>query len=52
MLEPDVVIYTNDISFVPEREYQSGSKTVFQYVVAVDYQDTLVSIEVGDSTSL
>ena len=29
LLEPDVVIYTNDISFIPEKDYESGSRTVF-----------------------
>ena len=29
LLEPDVVVYTNDISFMPENDYQRGSKTVF-----------------------
>ena len=37
---------------MPEGDYKSGSRTVFQYVVAVDYQDTLVSIQVKDATSL
>ena len=52
LLEPDVVIYTNDIDFKPDEEYSSGQKTVFQYVVAADYEDTLVSIEARDATTL
>ena len=52
LLEPDVVVYTNDIDFKPDKEYQSGEKTIFQYIVAVDYEDTLVSIEARDATTL
>ena len=52
LLEPDVVIYTNDIDFQPKHDYESGVKTIFQYVVAVDYEDTIVSIEVKDATAL
>jgi len=52
LLEPDVVIYTNDIDFKPDQDYMSGQKTIFQYIVAIDYEDTLVSIEVKDATAL
>ena len=52
LLEPDVVIYTNDIDFKPDQQDEAGHKIVFQYVVAVDYEDTLVSIEVKDATAL
>jgi hypothetical protein len=51
LLEPDVVIYTNDIDFAPKDLYKNGVKTVFQYVVAVDYEDTLVSIGAKDATA-
>ena len=51
LLEPDVVIYTNDIDFVPKDLYENGVKTVFQYVVAVDYEDTIVSINAKDATA-
>ena len=51
LLEPDVVIYTNDIDFTPKKAYENGVKTVFQYVVAVDYENTIVSIDAKDSTA-
>ena len=52
LLEPDVVIYTNDIDFQPDNAYESGVRSIFQYIVAIDYADTLVSIEVKDATAL
>lgn len=43
MLEPDVIIYTNDISFKPDAKL---SQNYFEYVVAEDYKNTLVDLTV------
>jgi hypothetical protein len=50
MLEPDVVIYTNDISFKPdERSLKQG---FFEYIVAEDYRDTLVDLVFFDARKM
>ena len=51
MLEPDVVIYTNDLTFKPE--VTTNQKQVFlEYIVAEDYKNTLVDLVVRDLTRM
>ena len=46
LLEPDVVIYTNDITFTPGKEDRlADGRVMFEYVVAEDYRDTIALIE-------
>ena len=53
MLEPDVIIYTNDITFEPHESRQNDDNDVFfEYIVATDYEDTLVDIVVRDATRM
>lgn len=42
--EPDVTLINNIIVFSPDSSDKSG-KTIFEYVVAADYADTLIAIE-------
>lgn len=51
MLEPDVIIYTNDLTFKPE--VTINQKQVFlEYIVAEDYKNTLVDLVVRDLTRM
>lgn len=50
MLEPDVVIYTNDISFKPS--LPKNANTYFEYIAAVDYENTLVDLVIKDATRM
>lgn len=44
--EPDTTLYVNNLKFIPGATSKVGKKTIFEYVVAADYADTLVAIEV------
>jgi len=53
MLEPDVIIYTNDITFAPDASRENDDNEVyFEYIVASDYEDTLVDIVIRDATRM
>jgi hypothetical protein len=43
MLEPDVIIYTNEITFRPD-DALKGKDAFFEYTVAEDYHNTLVDL--------
>ena len=45
LLEPDVITSTNLIKFKPGRADRVGERTVFEYIVAADYDDTLVAVD-------
>ena len=51
MLEPDVVIYTNEISFKPD-ERAANKPAFFEYVVAEDYRTTLVDLVFHDARKM
>ena len=42
--EPDATLFTNLIVFAPGSANKVGGKTIFEYVVAADYADTLIAI--------
>ena len=44
MLEPDVVVFTNEITYKPHQDIST-----FQYAVAADYENTLVDLTFRDS---
>jgi len=46
MTEPDVVHFENRFQFSPGKSNQHGRKTIFEYIVAADYADTLVALDV------
>ena len=48
MLEPDVIIYTNEITFRPD-ERNKGKDVFFEYIVAEDYRNTLVDLVFFDA---
>ena len=49
LLEPDVVIYTNEIVFVPGKEDSlPDGRVIFEYALAEDYKDTIALIEAQD----
>ena len=51
LLEPDVVIYTNDIVFVPGKEDEmDDGRVIFEYAVAEDYREAIALIEATDQT--
>jgi hypothetical protein len=53
MLEPDVTIYTNDITFAPDASRENDDNEVyFEYIVATDYEETLVDIVIRDATRM
>ncbi len=43
--EPDATLFTNLIVFAPGSANKVGDKTIFEYVVAADYADTLIAIQ-------
>ena len=45
MQEPDVVTFVNMITFSPDDADRDGKNTIFEYVVAEDYENTLVALE-------
>ena len=45
MQEPDVVSFVNTITFSPNEADRDGKNTIFEYVVAEDYENTLVALE-------
>ena len=45
MMEPDVVTFVNMITFIPDEADREGKTTIFEYVVAEDYENTLVALE-------
>ena len=45
MSEPDVIQFENTIVFRPGAANKINDKTIFEYVVAADYADTLVDLE-------
>ena len=52
MLEPDVVIYTNQITFmVDQDDIKNDGKVTFDYIVATDYKETLISVEAREFSS-
>jgi len=52
MLEPDVVIYTNQITFmVDQDDIKNDEKVTFDYIVATDYKETLISVEAREFSS-
>lgn len=51
MLEPDVVIATTEIVFSPGKEdFLPDGRTMLEYVVAEDYQDTITALEAFDNS--
>lgn len=48
MLEPDVVIYTNEIKFKPS----DSKNTYFEYIVAEDYRHNLVDLIMFDTRKM
>ena len=49
LLEPEVVIYTNEIIFKPGKEDKlPDGRIMFEYVVAEDYSETIALIEAQD----
>lgn len=48
MLEPDVIIYNNEITFRPDAK----GTVFFEYVVAEDYRDTLVDLVFFDAKKM
>ena len=38
-------MYTNNLVFLPGSTDKRGDKTIFEYVVAEDYSDTLIALE-------
>ena len=51
LLEPDVVIISNEILFKPGKEDRlPDGRVMFDYVVAEDYIDTLALIEAQDKS--
>jgi hypothetical protein len=51
MLEPDVIIYTNEITFRPDDSLK-GKDVFYEYIVAEDYRDTLVDLVFFDGRSM
>ena len=49
MSEPDIIQFENLIVFRPGQANKQGERTIFEYVVAVDYADTLVDLEAQDA---
>lgn len=45
MSEPDIIQFENTIVFKPGAANKINDKTIFEYVVAADYADTLVDLE-------
>jgi len=45
MSEPDIIQFENLIVFRPGQANKQNGSTIFEYVVAVDYADTLVDLE-------
>jgi len=43
--EPDVILYTNNMSFKPGKLDKHGDRYLFEYAVAADYSDTLIALE-------
>ena len=48
MSEPDIIQFENLIVFRPGNSNKQG-RTIFEYVVAADYADTLVDLEAQDA---
>jgi len=48
LTEPDVVIFTNHLSFKPGSTNVHNRRTIFEYVVASDYADTLMDLVAFD----
>ena len=47
--EPDVISFANKIAFTPGAANKAANgKTIFEYVVAADYADTLVDLDATD----
>ena len=51
LTEPDLVLFTNQLVWKPSARNVHGRKTIFEYVVASDYQDTLMDIEAFDGNT-
>ena len=45
MSEPDIIQFENTILFKPGPANKQNGLTIFEYVVAADYADTLVDLE-------
>ena len=45
MSEPDIIKFENTIHFKPGPANKQNGQTIFEYVVAADYADTLVDLE-------
>ena len=46
-----MIIYTNQIVFQPSSRNVHGKKTIFEYVVASDYEDTLMDVVAYDGNT-
>ena len=51
MSEPDIIKFENEIVFRPGPANRQNDKTIFEYVVAIDYADTLVDLEATDAAT-
>jgi len=45
LAEPDITLYTNNLLFKPGSQDSKDGKTIFEYVIATDYADTLIALE-------
>ena len=43
--EPDTTLFVNNLKFIPGSSSKVGKKTIFEYVVAADYADTLIAVD-------
>lgn len=50
-MEPDAIIIRNRIIFQSGSDVQSNGKSMFEYVVASDYIDTLMDVEAIDAST-
>ena len=47
--EPDATLFTNLVIFTPGSANKVNGKTIFEYVVAADYADTLIAMKAINS---